>query len=141
MNTCCATPTSTAANGRSNTSNTAVGATPRTSAKHYRPHVDVLENDREFRIVADVPGATSESIELDLNQGVLTITANVPPREKSGAQWLRREYGVGGYRRTFHLGDAIDTSAIDAELSNGVLTVRLPKTAAKQARKIEVRNN
>lgn len=141
MNACCSSNAA-AANSRAGTSPAPAQAQACCqSAKHYRPHADVVEAENEFRIAVDVPGATSESVELDLNNGVLTITANVPARERQGAAWLRREYGVGAYRRTFQLGDGIDTEGIAAELAHGVLTVTLPKTAARRSRKIEVRNN
>lgn len=137
MNTCCS------PNTRSNSCATTNAARAASAAaeKFYRPVIDVVETGDAHIIHADVPGATPESIDLSFEKGVLTVTASVPPRERDGASVLRREYGVGSYRRSFQLGDAIDSNGIGAELHNGVLTITLPKAAEQRARKIEVRHN
>jgi HSP20 family protein len=137
MNTCCSPMTR--SNPGATTNDTR--AKSATAEKFYRPAIDVVETGDAYIIHADVPGATAGSIDLSFEKGVLTVTASVPPRERAGASALRREYGVGSYRRSFQLGDSIDSNAIGAELHNGVLTITLPKAAEQRARKIEVRHN
>ncbi|HVZ94057.1 MAG TPA: Hsp20/alpha crystallin family protein [Phycisphaerales bacterium] len=136
MNGCCST------NAGSNAGASCAPAThAATGGKFYRPAVDIRESEREFTIVADVPGAKPEAVDIDVNQGVLTVTANVTPAEHGGARFARREYGVGSYRRSFRLDNSIDAEHIGAELKDGVLTVRLPKASAHQPRKITVKSN
>jgi HSP20 family protein len=108
----------------------------------YRPAVDVIETADSLRIVADVPGSRAESIDARVEDGVLTIRAEVPQREvRGGAQWRLREYGVGAWERSFRLGDDVDSSRIEAVCRDGVLTLTLPKAAHARPRKIEVRSH
>jgi len=107
----------------------------------YSPDVDILEKDNELLLLADVPGATADQIDVNYEQGLLTIHAKVPPRQDPDkTHYLLREYGVGDYYRSFRIGEGIDAASIQAELSQGVLTVRLPKAAEVRPRKIAVRS-
>ena len=110
-------------------------------ASYYKPAVDLIEDELAFRILADVPGASSENIEISLEQGVLTVLARVLPRDSKGIRAIRNEYGVGDYQRTFRVGEEIDQANISAQYSGGVLTITLPKAEAARPRRIEVRSN
>jgi HSP20 family molecular chaperone IbpA len=107
----------------------------------FQPNVDIREQQDELVILADVPGAKSDSIDLDFKDGTLTIHAAVPPRHDPKRRYLAREYGVGDYCRTFQISEAIDASRITAEYADGVLTLHLPKTEAVKPRKIHVQAN
>lgn len=104
----------------------------------YRPNVDIRGTQDELTLVADVPGAKSDAIDIDFDEGVLTIRARVSPRGQD-RNYLLREYGVGDFHRTFRLGERINPAGIYAECSAGVLTVHLPKVEAARPRKIEVK--
>lgn len=106
----------------------------------YRPVVDIIEKDGEVLLVADVPGASAEDIDIRFDRGELTVCAKVAPRAKEGARPLLREYGVGSFCRTFRIGEDIDAQQIAGETRNGVLTLRLPKRASAQPRKIAVKS-
>jgi len=106
----------------------------------YRPNVDILEQDDELLVLADVPGAASDSIDVKFEDGMLEIHAAVAPRRGgAGETGLMREYGVGDYFRRFQVSEEIDASKIAAEYANGVLTLRLPKSEAAKPRKIAVK--
>ena len=90
------------------------------------PTVDVYENADEIKLVADVPGATTDSLTIDLDRGELRIEAKRP-----GARF-------DGYRRVFTVPDGIDASAVKAELENGVLTVHLVKSKAVRTRRVPI---
>ena len=107
---------------------------------YYRPSVDILERPDELIVEADVPGATADQIDINFEEGMLTIDAKVKPRQPEDQEYLVREYGVGDYRRTFHVSEAIDPAKIVAEFSDGVLTLHLPKAEAARPRKIPVKN-
>ena len=105
---------------------------------YYRPSVDILERADELLVRADVPGALGDDVDVDFEEGTLTIHARVKPRQE-GTEFLVREYGVGDYYRTFHVSEAIDPEKITAEYADGVLTLHLPKAEVARPRKIEVK--
>lgn len=111
------------------------------TGRWYRPPVDILERGDELLIVADLPGATAESVDIDFEDGLLTITGKVAPRYTEGARVLVSEYGVGNFHRTFRVSEKIDSRGIHAEYAAGVLTVHLPKVTAAQPRKIQVQTS
>jgi HSP20 family protein len=104
----------------------------------YQPNVDICDRGGEVLFVADVPGASPAGIDVTFDDGVLSIAASVPARDLPG-RVVRREYGIGGYRRSFRIGEGFDAAAISAEYRRGVLTVRVPRLAAVRPRKVEVR--
>jgi HSP20 family protein len=117
----------------------AVGAEHTRSGRAYRPSVDILEQNDELLVLADVPGAKSDQIEIKFEKGTLTLYAAVPERENEGRRYLLREYGVGDYYRTFQVSESIDASRITAELNDGVLILHLPKAESIKPRKIPVK--
>jgi HSP20 family protein len=107
--------------------------------QYYRAPIDVHENDEMFTIVADMPGATAEGIEISIEDNSLEITAKVHDRYTDLGRVLHKEYGIGDFHRRFRIGDGIDVASIEATCKSGILTVRLPKMATVEARTIEVR--
>jgi HSP20 family molecular chaperone IbpA len=107
----------------------------------YRPNVDILEKADELVVLADLPGATGDSIDVDFEDGTLTIYAKVEPRQDPDREFLAREYGVGDFHRTFHVSETVDASKITAEYADGVLTLHLPKAESAKPRKIAVKTN
>jgi HSP20 family protein len=98
-------------------------------ARAIAPPVDVFENADEVLIIADVPGAPADSIDVRVENGTLILEAKRPA-----------DAGVeGDFARTFRMPTGIDASSISAEAKNGTVLVRLPKIAAVKPRKIAVR--
>ena len=110
------------------------------SAVTYTPRFDIWENEEGFVLAGDLPGVMPEDLELKYENQELMIHGRVRPRYAQG-QILREEYGVGDFYRSFTIGKLIDEGTIEAELKEGVLTVRLPKRAEARPRKIEVKVN
>ena len=104
----------------------------------YRPNVDILEKGDELLVLADVPGARSDSIDVKFEDGMLEIQAAIEPRECDGHTCLLHEYDVGDYYRSFQVSEAIDAGKISAQYADGVLTLHLPKAEALKPRKIAV---
>jgi HSP20 family protein len=104
----------------------------------YQPNVDICDCGTEVLLVLDMPGAAAASCDVSFEEGVLSVQAQVPQRPLPGRQ-LVQEYGIGDYRRAFRLGDGFDASLITAAYRRGVLTIHVPRLAAVQPRKIEVR--
>jgi HSP20 family protein len=101
------------------------------------PPVDVYENDDEILVVADMPGARSDTVTVKLEKDELYISAR---READASgQLLAGGRRDGEYRRTFLIPRGVDAGRISAEMSQGVLKVHLPKSEAVKPRLIEVK--
>ncbi|MDH4194885.1 MAG: Hsp20/alpha crystallin family protein [Nitrospirota bacterium] len=109
-----------------------------TPGRVYAPSVDIFEDDQALTIVADMPGVQSENVTIDLRDDVLSLSGvpsvSVPEQE----EYLLREYDTGKYFRQFTLSEVIDQANINANLSNGVLRVTLPKVGPAKPRRIEI---
>jgi HSP20 family protein len=101
------------------------------------PFVDVYENADELLLLVDVPGVTNDGIDVQLDKGQLTILAK--RREDARGSLLAAEYRACDYLRAFSVPQGIDPSKIDAQLSGGVLRLRLPKSESVKSRRIEVK--
>ncbi len=104
----------------------------------YVPPVQIYEGDDAFQLVAEVPGADDQSTEITVDKGVLTVSAQMHASKPEGAKLAYSEFREGCYRRSFELSDAVDKHGIEATVSKGVLTVRLPKTKAVLPQKVPV---
>lgn len=108
------------------------------SGVYYRPQVDIVEQEDKLLVIANMPGAKSDAIDIRYEDGTLTIHAGVPARHGDQAEYLLHEYGVGDFFRSFRLNEKVDSSKITAEYRNGVLTLVLPKVEAARPRRIPV---
>jgi HSP20 family protein len=102
----------------------------------YRPEVDIWESAEAITIAADLPGVRKEDVEIDLREDVLTLHGRVGLKDYEGLRPLYGEYNVGNFFRRFTLGDVVDQSKIAANVTDGVLTLTLPKRAKAVPRKI-----
>jgi HSP20 family protein len=98
---------------------------------------DVLHSP-ELTVLADMPGARADRIDIRFEDGTLTIHAPVDPRQKTQQEFPLNEYGVGDYHRSFQVSEAVDPPQISADYADGVLTLHLPKSEANKPRKILV---
>jgi HSP20 family protein len=101
------------------------------------PRVDVYENANELLVLADVPGATKESVAVHIDKGQLTLEARREPAPRGAV--LEAEYRAVDYHRVFAVPQGIDASKIEATLTAGVLKIRLPKSEALKPRRIEIK--
>ena len=107
----------------------------------YAPSVDIFENDSAITVLADLPGVKAEDLEIDLREGVLTLTGRVSPPEAANEADVLREYRTGTFFRQFTLSETIDQDKIDARLTAGVLRLELPKVEQAKPRLIAVRTD
>jgi HSP20 family protein len=110
-------------------------------ADAWTPPIDVYETAESYVIAAEVPGMRREEIELALEDSRLTIRGRRNDRSAAGGNvhFHQVERGHGPFARSFEFASKIDTSAVSAELSQGILTITLPKAVPAPPRKIEVR--
>ncbi len=104
----------------------------------FTPLADIEETDDEFIVELELPGVKKEDIDVELSGRTLTVTGERKEKERTGI--LRRKHRVTG-RFFFEvtLPAEVDDSGVEARLENGVLTLRVPKTAAARRRHIEIR--
>jgi HSP20 family molecular chaperone IbpA len=103
----------------------------------FQPHVDIVEDANTITLFADLPGVRKEDIDIDVREGVLTLTGPVSAADENW-QSLVREFQMGGFTRRFTLSERIDTEKINAKLEHGVLRLDLPKVEQAKPRKIEI---
>jgi HSP20 family protein len=104
------------------------------------PPVEIVETEGEVLLHADLPGVERESIDVSVDNRVLSITATREPREPAtGETPHRSELSFGQYSRSFNLPTTVDAGRITAEYVDGVLRVTLPKAEAARPRRVEVR--
>lgn len=104
---------------------------------YFTPAVDIFETTNELTVVVDMPGIGSDDVEIDLRENTLTLVGDSKQAKPEGEDLLV-EYKSGGYYRTFRINDMVDHDKISASMNNGVLTLRLPKSAKATPRKIPV---
>jgi HSP20 family protein len=104
----------------------------------YIPNVDIYESENEIVLVADMPGVSSENVDIDVRDNQLTIQGKVV-LEDLKEEVLFQEYGIGDYFRQFSLSSKIDQSKIEASMKDGVLSLTLPKAEAARPKKITVK--
>lgn len=102
------------------------------------PATDILETTGTIEVRMDLPGADESSVQVDLDNDVLTVSAEGNPFQSEGLNLCHAEYGDRTFRRSFALGAEIERGGIVARLSQGVLTLTLPKTRAAGPRRIAV---
>ncbi len=104
---------------------------------YFTPRTDVYETGDALVLVADVPGAAEQGIEVTFEGEQLTIEAKVEGATHEGFQVGLREYDVASYRRSFTVHTPIDRDSITAALADGVLRVSLPKAKEAKVQKIQ----
>ena len=111
-------------------------ATPETA---LRPRVEVFEDAEGITLIADLPGVSSERLNVQVDKDTLLIEGNADIAMPEGMQALHAEVRSKLYRRSFALSSELDPDAIAAKLKDGVLTLHIPKRAEVRPRKVEVR--
>lgn len=121
------------------------GGLPSESGKSERrwlrtPPIDIFENEDGLILRADLPGVTTETLELQVQDNKLTLFGRVESPLPAGARLLHCEYHVGDFLRSFILSDDVDHERISATLTGGVLELRLPRAPKTEPRRIPVRS-
>ncbi len=104
-----------------------------------RPAVDIFEDESGITVHADMPGVSKERLNVKVEGDTLSIdgVAEIPMPE--GMEPLYAEVRATHYQRSFTLSPEMDVDKVEANLKNGVLTLRIPKREEHKPRKIEVK--
>jgi HSP20 family protein len=111
---------------------------PQETQRTVQPAVDVFEDDSGITLLADMPGVPKDKLELKVEGDELLIEGSVQPVTPENLEAMYAEVRVPRYRRSFTLSRELDSARIDASLKDGVLTLRIPKQAHAQPRRIAV---
>lgn len=110
-----------------------------TGVRPWTPPVDIVENENELVLTADVPGIKMEDIDIKLEDGTLTISGSRKfESEKKEGGYHRIERAYGQFQRAFSLPESVDAEKVTAAYDNGVLRVTLPKKEIAKPRSIKV---
>jgi HSP20 family protein len=106
----------------------------------FAPPVDIYEDKDAFHLKVELPGMTSNDVHVSVENGVLTVRGErklEKENERDGYHRIERSYG--SFARSFTLPKTVDGEHLEAEMRDGVLSLRLPKQAAPQPRRIPIR--
>ncbi|MHC4177424.1 MAG: Hsp20/alpha crystallin family protein [Planctomycetota bacterium] len=103
-----------------------------------RPAVNMWEKDDALRVELEVPGLKSDQVEISVVGDELSVKLDRPDLAEEGAAYHRRERPSGSFTRVLRLPLEVDADRVEAELSDGVLTITLPKAESAKPRKIRV---
>ena len=105
----------------------------------WMPVVDILETNDNFLIQVELPGVEKSAVKLSIEKGVLLISGQRPQGTLSeGMRYHRTERPYGRFERAFRVPDTVDEQKLEADLKNGVLTVRLPKVEKAKPKSIQI---
>jgi HSP20 family molecular chaperone IbpA len=108
------------------------------SGTNFLPVTDIFETPEALRVVLEMPGVGKNSVEVSVENNVLTIIGRIDFSNYEGLQPLYTEYNIGHYSRSFRLSNEIEQEGIKAELKDGVITLVLPKAEKAKPRRIKV---
>ena len=110
----------------------------------FIPPADLLIDDDGVTVYMDVPGLRSEHLEIELENDILTVRGDRPfpyPHKNGGGPVRSIKRGFGRFERSIRVPRGLDPDAIDASLSDGVLTLRIPKPETMRPRRIEIKTS
>ena len=108
-------------------------------ARRWVPAMDLVETDDHLVLKADLPGMSKEDVNLEIKDNVLTVSGErKAEHEKKADGYYRIERAFGGFSRSLTLPQGVDTSAINADFTDGVLEVRIPKPEETKPHRVTI---
>lgn len=108
----------------------------RSNEKYIRPAVNIIETEEGLVLTADIPGASKETLDVNVEKGILTISA--PVQHTSPGISAYREFELANYYRQFSIPESLDHEKAKAEYVNGILTLHVPKAEIAKPKRIAV---
>ena len=100
------------------------------------PKVNVYEYDDKIGIVAEIPGLKKDQLNIEVEDGVLTISGDKHGiTEEDGAKILRRELKSSSFKRSFQLGELLNGEKVKANFNDGILSISIPKVEPEKPQK------
>ena len=108
----------------------------RSNERYIRPAVNIIETEEGLVLTADIPGASKEALDVNVEKGILTIVA--PAQHTMPGTSAYREFELASYYRQFSIPESLDHEKAKAEYVNGILTLRIPKAEVSKPKRIAV---
>ena len=112
---------------------------PTVPARVFLPNTDIYETQNALNVVLEMPGVDRNSVNVRVEDGILQVEGRLDFSKYEGLMPLYTEYNIGNYARSFRLSDVIDQNKISAEMTDGVLSVVLPKVEKAKPRAIPIK--
>lgn len=106
----------------------------------FQPCIDIIEEDDDIRVVAEVPGMTADDLSISVSEDSIMIRGQKKREDEEGKDIHRRERSHGSFRRVISLPTKVDREGAEAIFKNGVLTIILPKSS-ETGKKISIRTD
>lgn len=103
--------------------------------------IDIRTSEEDYMVQAFLPGVLPEDLDVVIESNIVTIKGELKIERNEDDQYLLKERPFGMFQRSFELPDDVDAEKVEAELKNGVLSLRLPKSELAKPRKIKISNN
>lgn len=117
------------------------GRSPETGGR-WIPAMDLVESDDHLVLRADLPGMTEDDVNIEIKDGVLTISGErKAEHEEKGEGFHRVERSFGTFSRSLSLPDGVDPNQVDATFAEGVLEVRVPKPEESKPTQVEIKGS
>ncbi len=110
----------------------------RPNARTHAPHMVTRRNDEGYELSVDLPGASEADVNLSVHRGVLTVSGARKVAAPEGYKVLRKERGELSFSHSVQLPEEVDPEAIQAEMKDGVLRIRLPRRPEVQPKQIAI---
>jgi len=107
-------------------------------ARYYVPNTDIYETEEALTVVMELPGVERQAVDVNVENDVLRVEAQIDSSKYEGLEPLYTEYNVGHFARTFTLSNKIDQQQISAQFDDGVLTLTLRKAKEAIPRRIAI---
>lgn len=105
------------------------------------PKIDITEDDKELKIIADIPGYKPDDIEIELGEGSLILKGKKQEEKmEEDAHYFRRERSTGEFHREIPLPHNVDAEKADCRIKNGTLTISVPKTGEKEKKTLKIKS-
>lgn len=114
---------------------------PQAETESFSPALDVIEDEKGYVIVVELPGVSKKDVHVNLDNGVLTLSGEKKAEKvesKSEYQIVGRSYGT--FSQSLRLGDAIEGAKAEAKFRDGILSIRIPKSEAARPKEIPVKS-
>jgi len=108
----------------------------RSNEKYIRPAVNIIETEEGLVLTADIPGASKDALDVNVEKGILTVSA--PAQHTMPGTSAYREFELANYYRQFTIPESLDHDKSKAEYVNGILTLRVPKAEVAKPKRIAV---
>jgi len=108
----------------------------RSNEKYIRPAVNIIETEEGLVLTADIPGASKDALDVNVEKGILTISA--PAQHTMPGTSAYREFELANYYRQFSIPESLDHEKARADYANGILTLRVPKAEVAKPKRIAV---